>query len=489
MTNQSEQVKRQAVKSVKWAFVGNLLPKVIQPLFTVALARLLTPADYGIIGIATLVIGLAKMLESMGLNQALIQTDEDIEKAADVVFWSNLLLSGLLYAVVFLTAPLMANFFAEPRVTLVLRVMGLQLVLSAFDDVQEALLRRDFLFRQLVGRRLLPSLMPGLVGIPLALVGFGYWSLVAGTLSGTALGVIFLWKVSRWRPRFRFDLKIARLLLGFGALVMVESLQGWGLSYGDNLVVGRFLGTENLGRYVFGVSIIMLLMGFGITPLSNVVYSAFCRLRAQTKELQRLFIDSTRMLAVIVIPISLGLCLIATPLVSVVFGDKWLDAEPVIRILAIMPGLGWIIAFNPSLYRAMGRPGIMPKFNLAQMVYIVPAYVIGAQFGLIVFCMVRASVGVVFYVPHIWVSIKLLKLPRGYFWDCIRSSLFAGLIMGGLVFALVSLLGPYNDGDWRGWMKLVTIFFSGVVSYGSVLWIINRALCKRFLALTKKFVR
>lgn len=488
MTDAANQVKYRAVKSVKWAFLGDLLPKIFQPLFTLILARLLTPSDYGIIGVATMVIGLARMVESMGLSQALIQTDEDVEEAANVVFWSNLGLSGLLYVIVFLTAPFAADFFAEARVTLVLRVMGLQLVLSAFDDVQEALLRRNFQFQQLVGRRLIPALTPALVSIPLAAAGFGYWSLVAGTLSGTALGVLLLWKVSDWRPRFRFDARIAGLLLGFGAFVAIESLQGWALNYGDNLAAGHFLGVENLGYYSFGFTLTVIMIGYAISPLASVAYSAFSRLKTDSAELQRLFIDSTRMLAMVVFPLALGLALVAEPAVSIVLGAKWLGAIPVIRILAIMPGLSWIIALNPQLYRALGRPDIMPKFHIATLIYIVPAYIISAQLGLIAFCLSRASVGFIFYIPHIWLSIKMLRLSRWYFWDCIRSPLFAGLIMSGVVFTLTSLLRPYNN-SWQEWGKLIIILTGGAISYSLMLWLIDRSLCLRAVQLVRKMIR
>jgi O-antigen/teichoic acid export membrane protein len=481
------QIKQRATKSVKWAFLGDLLPKVFQPLFTLVLARLLTPSDYGIIGIAVLVIGLARMVESMGLSQALIQTDEDVEESANVVFWSNLGLSGLLYIILFLTAPFAADFFAEPRVTLVLRIMGLQLVLSAFDDVQEALLRRNFQFQQLVGRRLIPALTPALVSIPLAVAGFGYWSLVAGTLSGTLLGVILLWKVSDWRPRFRFDVRIARLLLGFGAFVAVESLQSWALNYGDNLAVGYFLGIEGLGYYNLGFTLTVILTGYAISPLTSVAYSAFSRLKTDSEELQRLFIDSTRMLAIVVFPLALGLSLAAEPVVSVVLGAKWSGAIPAVRILAIMPGLSWIIVLNPQLYRALGRPDIMPKFHIATLIYIIPAYIISAQFGLIAFCLSRASVGFVFYIPHIWLSIKMLKLSRWYFWDCIRSPLSAGLIMSGMVFVLASLLRPYSA-NWQEWGKLIIILMGGAISYSLALWLIDRSLCLRAIQLVRKMI-
>ena len=367
MTSDSSQLKQQAAKSLKWALIGDLLPKIMQPVVTIVLARILVPEDFGIIGIATLVIGLVRMIESMGLNQALIQTDEDIEEAADVVFWSNLSLSIILFIVLYYSAPLISRFFDEPRSTAVIQVMGIQLLISAFDDVQEALLQRDFQFRELVGRRLVPVSISAVISIAMALAGYGYWSLVVGTLIGTALGVVFLWRVSQWRPRFRYDLSVARLLIGFGGLVTLESLQGWALNYGDNLAAGYFLGVEALGFYTMAFTIAVVMLGFLILPVSRVAYSAFSRLKDQTEELGRAFVDMTQYLAVIVIPASLGVFLCAELIVEIILDDSWIAAIPAIQILAIMPGLSWIIALYPSLYRAIGRPDVMPKYHIATL--------------------------------------------------------------------------------------------------------------------------
>jgi len=464
---------------MKWAFLGDLLPRILQPVSTIVLARLLTPADYGIIGIAASVAGLAGTVQGMGLSQALVQTDENVEGAADVVFWSNLGQSLLLYAIVFSTAPLLAVFFDEPRLISVIRVIGLKLVLSAFDDVQAALLARDFGFRRLAIRQAVPAVTPALVSIPLALSGFGYWSLVAGTLAGTALGVIWLWSVAEWRPRLRFDVRVARSLFGFGALVTVQSLQAMALSYGDRLAAGHFLGVENLGYYTFALLLIRQLMGFVILPLERVAYSAFSRLRTEREELQRLFIESTQILAVIVFPLALGLSLAAEPVVSVAFGEKWQPAIPVIRILAIMAGLSWVGTLHPTLYRALGRPDVMPKFYVGVLLYSIPAYVIGGQLGLTGFSLMRGSVSLISTLQML-ISVKLLKLPWKYLWHCIRSPLFAGLIMSGVVSVLVALLGPYDSG-WQSGGNLVIIVASGAAAYGLALWLIDRVLFWRFM--------
>jgi O-antigen/teichoic acid export membrane protein len=487
LTDAATQVKHQATESVKWAFLGDLLPKALQPLLTIVLARLLTPSDFGIIGIATLAITLARMVESMGLNQALIQTDEDVEEAANVVFWSNLALSGLLYVIVFLTAPLAADFFAEPRVTLVLRVMGLQLVLSAFDDVQEALLRRNFRFRQLVGRRLIPALTPALVGIPLAIAGFGYWSLVAGTLTGTALGVVLLWKVSGWRPHLSFKLALSRNLFSFGGLVTAELLLGWLLASGDSVIAGHYLGVRDLGLYRVGLTIVALIFGAILQPLSIVAYPALSQLQSDQSAMRQSFFSLSSLLAVIVLPIAVGLSMVAVPISKVVLGQNWQGVEVPLQILAIMPGLSYLVLLHPDLYRAAGRPDITPKFFAVAILLYLPAYILAAPHGLMVFCLARAAVGIVTMPVHFFLAARLLDLPKRYEWDCVKAPLVGVLAMALVVYGLTNLLGAFAGGP--GWLKLGALVSCGAVTYVAALWLADAELVRKFLRLTRQVVR
>ena len=485
---QTADVKQKAVSSIKWAFLANLLPKTILPIVTVILARLLVPSDYGIVGMSLVVVGLANLFHGMGLSQALIQREKDVESAADVAFWSNLTLGVFIAITIVLLAPCISSFFHEPRLFAVLRVQSIAVIISSLSSVQNALLQRKFKFKKLMGLTLVPSLMPLIVAVPLAILGLGYWALIGSAIAGRGAQTFLLWKYSSWRPHWRYDIQIARQMLTFGGLVALEGLMGWAIVSGDNLIAGHFLSSKDLGLYVFGFNLVVLLVGFFVNPLTDVAYSAFSRLQSDIKELKRVFLESTRMIATIVIPFSFGLSLIAESFTAVVLGSRWHGIEPVIMILAIMPGLGFIILLNPAFYKALSRPDIMPKFHIASLIYIIPVYWISAQFGLIAFCWARFSVGVVFFLPHIWLSVKVLKLPFNYFWNCIRSPLFAGLIMSCVVYGMVNWMEPYTGNNLQNIIKLSGIIMSGAISYGLALWIIDRGRSVRFLQVARKVV-
>ena len=486
--SQTAEIKQKVIISIKWAFLANLLPKTISPIVTIILARLLMPSDYGIIGMSMVIVGLANLFHGMGLSQALIQREKNIESASDAAFWSNLILGVFIAITIMLLAPWISSFFHEPRLSAVLRVQSIAVVISSLASVQEALLQREFKFKRLMGLTLVPSLMPLIVAVPLAIFGLGYWALVGSAIAGRGVQTFLLWKYSSWRPRWRYDIEIARQMLAFGGLVALEGLMGWGLISGDNLIGGHFLSSKYLGLYVLGFNLSTLLVGFFVNPLTGVAYSTFSRFQSNIDELKKIFLETTSMIATIVIPSSIGLCLISYPFATVVLGNKWHGIEPVIEILAIMFGISYIVVLNPALYKALGRPDIMPKYSFITMVYIIPVYWIGAQFGLITFCLARFSGSIVFHVPHIWIARRVLKLPVNYFWSCISSPLFAGIIMGIVVYGLVFSLAPYTGANWQDIAKLSGIIISGAVSYGFSLWFIDKSLCLRLLQVARKLV-
>ena len=490
MSDQTSRVKAQATRSVKWAYIAEILPRFVRALTLVVLARILAPDHFGILGISVAVVNLAALFHNMGLSQALVQREDNLSEAANVTFWSNVAMGALMAALLAGFAPFLADSFHDGRLTNVLRVQSISIFVVSLGSVQHALLRRDFKFKRLTWLTFGASLCPLLIAVPLAAVGAGYWALIASFVAGRCLETSLLWWFSPWRPQFSYDWKVARGLLVFGGWVAIAGLQSWGLMYADNLVVAGFLGTARAGRYILSFNIVFLVAGALVGPLSSVAYSAFSRLQADPQEFRRTFLDGTRMLAAVVIPVALGLCVVASALVPAVLGKKWSGIEPILQILAIMPGLSWMFLLYPEAFNAWGRPDIIPKVQLASICYIVPAYLIAPRFGLIGFALARASIEVVFYIPLILILVSVLKLPRSYFWDCIRSPLIAGLLMSAALYLLLLVLRPYGVGPWyQQGAKLMILVVTGALVYSACLWIIDKGLCRRFAQLFYRFAR
>lgn len=419
----------QILRSVFWSYLGTVLQRLLEPLLILVLAYYLTPDAFGLMAIAASVIALVRQLQTMGLGEALIQVREDADSAAHTIFWMNLGLGSVLFSLIFVSAPAVAEYFGDDRLLPILRVLSTLLLISAFETVQDAYLRRLFAFKKLMLRRLLPLVAQAVLTIALAHLGYAYWALVWGAVARGLISVLCLWWASPWRPVWRFEITVARRSLRFGGLVTLGTLQGWVLMQGDRLVAGRVLGIETVGIYDFGMNIANLVALIICEPIYAVCYPAFARVQQDREALIRQYHQFVRGLSALLLPACMALALLAPLGMSQSLDGKWAAAIPVVCVFAISPGIARLLNVNVMLYRAINRPDIEPWFNLAQLLFLIPAYGFGVQFGLLGLVLARASVGVVFWLPHVWVARRLLGCPPGFFWSAFSTPLAAALVM------------------------------------------------------------
>ena len=290
--NDSHNISKKSISSVKWSALTEVVSRAVTPLTFVILARILTPQDFGVLAIAQIAISFCYLFWDAGLQKALIQTREPLKKAANVVFWINLALGLVIYAVLFATAPLLAVFFKCPAACAVLQVLGLQIIVGSLTTVQQSLFLRNFDFKLLFWVRLATAAIPALVSIPLAYLGYGVWALVSSSLVGAFINLVIVWVRSSWRPQFCFDTGIARKMANFGSWIVLDSLVGWFISQGDAVVVGRFLGVKELGIYRTGRNILDILFGLTLNSIYPILYPAFSALHGD-KDALRSFLHKT----------------------------------------------------------------------------------------------------------------------------------------------------------------------------------------------------
>jgi PST family polysaccharide transporter len=436
----TESIIQQAKRSVKWSVLIEVVSRTAQPVIFLVLARLLTPSDFGLSSAAAIVIGFSQMLWDAGLGKALVQTKEDVDSAANVVFWVNSALGAVIYVTLFAAAPWIAAFFDSVGFVPVLRVLGIRVIILSLCSVQQALLQRGMSFRQLFGVKLVTAVIPGLFSIPMALAGWGVWALVAGSLAGALVNLILLWRGSSWRPKINIQWSVARRLISFGLWVVGESLVGWFITSGDNLVVGHFLGVQALGIYTVAWNIGLIVFGLLISPLQPVLFSAFSRLQDDRIALIHAFDRANRIVGSISLPVGVGMLLVASSFVDIFLGPKWQGLGLVLGLIALMFGVAWLVGMNAEVYRSIGRPDINTKLLLGFLLLYVPAYLVAAQFNLEVFSYMRFAVALVTLPIHIFLAVHVLGLPPMYFWKEYRSIMLSVSSMAVCVIATQRLL-------------------------------------------------
>ena len=334
-------------------------------------------------------------------------------------------------------------------------------------------------------RKLIPdmgsALIKGFVSIGLALAGYGVWALVFGQLAGVLSSVTLFWIIVPWRPRFTLDPKITKSLLNFGFSIISSDILDVTINNLSYIIIGRLYGAVQLGVYTLAYRLPEMLLIGNLWIMANVTFPAFANIQESSDNMRRGFLGAVRLVELIAVPICLGLIIAAEPIVLVAFGDQWLDAIPVLRVLALYALVASVGYHVGDVYKAIGRPDILLKMTILTLVLMAPALWVGSRYGLL---------GVA------WAYVVAVSIERGIslviatrIIDVSIMDILAQLLpslKGGLVMALTTLLALYWTTDINLFARLAVIVLTGVVSYLGVLWWTERENLLQLFRLIRK---
>ncbi|MGI4896021.1 MAG: lipopolysaccharide biosynthesis protein, partial [Janthinobacterium lividum] len=379
-----------AIRGAFWSVLEKWGSRFTQLIVFVLLSRLLDPTVFGVIAIASVVLDLVRILVDQGFSQAIIVEDNPGRSFVSTAFWVGLATSAILTVAMFLTAPLVAHFYDEPQLTDVLRWLSLGFVLQAASSVPQALLTREFRFRELAQRRLVSVFLGGVAGVVLAATGAGVWSLVVQTLVTTGSAVVILFAATRFRPGLTFDRAHWRRLVRFSGGVLGVDLMTWAVNNVDKLIVGAVLGTKALGYYYVAWRILMLITEVMTGVLTAVALPVFSRMRDDRDLTVRALFRATKLSVSLAAPIFVAVLVLAPDLVPVVFGAQWRDAVPLAQVLSLVGLVYSVTFFDRSVLYAAGRPGLELVVAGVTAAATALAAFLGSQQSLMLVCVLLA---------------------------------------------------------------------------------------------------
>lgn len=468
---------RLAIRSARLVFVGDLLQKISGPLLAVILTQFLTPAEFGILGVANLVLAFALIFQQ-GVTDAIIQRrDEDDHVHAG--FWISIAIGLILYLLSWILAPVLDRIFNQPGSILVIRILCIQLVLSSLGIVPLALLKRKFEFDKVLVSQFTAALVTMSIAIPMAMLGFGYWAIVVGLLISNLLYVVMIFVLSRYTPRLSFHLTSALNLLYFTRFVVLESFLAWFLVYFDNAIVGAVLGTSALGLYSLAFSITNATIGLPVGALAGVSLTTFSKLQDDREALKSIYMDATKLIAFYAIPAGIALSLLSETFAALFFNQDWRDIGSLMAVLSLYAGFGHIWALNTHVFKSLGRPNIILQIYIPLTLVLIPVFVLSVQQGIMVFTIAR-SVTVILLggLLHTVIAVKALGLRWDYLWICCRTPILSSLLLAACLQMLDQLL---PDNNLAGF--LVLKIFLGFGSYIVGLMIFDKKFANRLLQL------
>jgi PST family polysaccharide transporter len=348
-------IKKRVLISVVWAVIGQFGSQTIRYLVLLALAHVLSPSDFGLLGMAMIFILFTQAIGELGIAAAVVQQQTSDDLYLHTAFWSNLVLSLVMYWVTLLFATPIASFLGDAAVTPLIQVLAIIFPITALSVVPRAILEKDFKFRKLTHRELLSELAFGVVGLSFAVLGQGTWSLVAAAIAQRVASIATMWWAVPWRPRLQFNLPILRTMLRFALPVMWSNLLNKGLANIDYFVIGRWLGSEALGYYTLAFQLAVVPLQRMVGILRRVAFPAFSQIQQDLRRLQTGFTIATKYLFLFLLPISVMILLFAPEFIELFYADKWETSILLIQILAIA-GLFYGFDIVEPLYFALGRP-------------------------------------------------------------------------------------------------------------------------------------
>lgn len=346
LTPNTDDIGARARTAVGWRALSQFSSQGISIVTGIILARLLMPADFGIIGMAGIITGLAAVFQDLGFGQALVQRAELRPEHSRSAFWMTLIMGGLLYAALYFGAPFAGEYFRDERMVPVLRLMALSFLISPFGVVPRSLLQRELDFRRPFWAGLAGTITSGAVGITLALLGHGYWSLVWSLLASSVVGTVALCLVTRYTPPLVPTLRGARDLFAFGAGATGVGLFNYIADKLDYVVIGRRLDATALGLYTRAFKLVDTPRSALSSMITPVLFPAFSAMQTDGERARRVFGRVVRMMAALSFPLLVLLGVSAPEFIPLVFGEQWRGAVVPTQLLLVA-----------GIFRVMTNPG------------------------------------------------------------------------------------------------------------------------------------
>ena len=374
-------LRRKTVRSGLVTVLAQAANFCVYTVSTMVLARLLSPEDFGLVGMVTAVTGFLRVFKDAGLSVATVQREVITHEQISTLFWVNMVVGILLAIVSLVLAPLLAIFYREPRLIWITVAMGASFVFGAASAQHEALLRRQMRFKALAAIEMI-SLAAGIcVGIGMALNGFGYWALVAMPIATALANLVAVWTALSWRPGPPRRGSGARAMLHFGASLAGVNLLNYLWRNADNVLIGWHWGAGPLGFYQKAYGLLLLPINQVNSPISGVAVSSLCRVQGDPERLRRYFIGGYTMAASITLPIVLAVTVFADDIITLLLGGRWFEAVGIFRLLAPAALIGALLNPMGWLFVATGRADRQFKLTVVWSALVVLAFVAGLGYG------------------------------------------------------------------------------------------------------------
>ncbi len=472
-------LRAKAITGIKWLSVVQIAKNVLRVVSTVILARLLSPDDFGLMGMAVVFTAFVSVFSGVGISAAIIQRKEISDAALYSAFWVNMGLGLFFGALVISSAPLVAGFYQEARLTPLLMILGLVFIFAPLSSIHGVLLQKSLRFSTLAVIDVTAMSIGIVLGIGAAVLGAGVWSLVINTVSMSLASVILLWVLSSWRPSFTFAWSELRPMVNYSLNLTGFNLVNYFSRNADDILVGRYLGAQALGYYGFAYNVMLYPLQNISHVITRVMFPVLSQIQDDDDRFRNIYVKATVTTSLVTFPMMCGLLVVAEPLVLVVLGPKWEPIVPLMMILAPVGAIQSVGALVGNIYQAKGRTDIIFRWGIFAGFVYVPSFIIGLQWGIVGVASCYAIAGLMLHYPSWRIAFRLIDLPVGRMYAALARPAAAALTML-LILVVLKSLWP---ADWCNLWLLVTLIPTGMLIYGVLIYYLETERVKELLAI------
>lgn len=467
MSEQS--LSSKALNSTVWSFVESFSRQAITFLLGLVLARLLFPSDYGLIGMLQFFLALTQSFVDCGFSNALICKKDRNDADFSTAFYFNLVIGVIAYLILFLIAPLVANFYNEPQLNLLLRVVGLTVFFNSLCIVQNAILTSSLRMRLLTRVTLLSQTLSGIIGIISAYSGLGVWALAIQSVGGSILTTILLWLATKWIPRTGFSIESFQYLWSFGSKMLFVGLISNAYSNMHSMIIGKAFNKTDLGNFTKANNLARIIPNTLYTVLNKVSLPTFSQINDDIPRLKAAFRKYLRVASFLVFPVMGFLFFFAKPLILFLWTDRWIKAAPLFQIICF--GCIWntLDLLSISILQVLHKPQVLMRFEIINKIVGFSILIVSIQFGFVAVIIGRSVYNIYEYLIYTTTNKKYLSytyfeqvrdiipnlllmlvcMPIAYFAASVFDSYILKLIVGAIVgfglYILVAFMLKYES--------------------------------------------
>lgn len=473
-------LQQKTKKGMIWNTIDRISMIGINFILNIVLARLLTPNDYGTIGMLTIFLTFSNVFIDSGFSRALIQKQDRTEKDFSTTLIFNLVISFVIYFILFFCSPTIANFYKTPELINLQRVFFIVIILNSLIVVQNAKLQINVDFRSIAIINSVTVILSGIVGIISALLGLGAWALVIQTLTKSFISALLFWILGHWFPKTGFSFSSFRQLFGFGSKLLASGLLSTTITNINNLVIGKIYNPESLGYYTRAQQFPELTSGTLASVLNTATFPLMSSLQNDKEILAKTLKRLIKITSLVIFPALCGMALLSKPIILTLLGEKWIFAAEYLFWLSFAYLFTPLSILNMNVLNAIGRSDLFLKVDIIKIPIIILTMIITFPISMKAVVIGKAVTAFIYFCINAFMPGRLFNFGPFKQLICAWKGILATLVMSAFVFFITKVITSNI-------LCLIIGIIGGIVVYVLVLLVLHEEELRTILMKIKNY--